>query len=404
MAGAAENRREARVFHAAAEAFAEGGYHGTSLRDIGDSVGMQAASLYHYADNKQQLLVDVMLHALARRRQVVVQAMEGEAQAEARLRAFVKAHVRAQGEAQAEAQVCLSELRSLEPTARKLVVEAIAEHEELLIGVLRDGLDEGVFLVPDMSATVRAFLDAWDGVALWYRADGELSLDQIGDRYGHFAVAAISEVPPALPQASEVEQNPGGSVREEILSAATELFAERSYSGTTMRGLASRASVQPSVIYHYYGSKEGLLYAILADAMRKILDEVHRALASSSRPPEQLAEWVRVQVRTEGASKYASIVSDAELHALSDRHRAVIVAQRRDFEDLLTELIEQGARQGLFAVDSAKLTAYAIARICSGPGQWGSSTDPERLRELGDRYADLILAGLGYRESVPTGS
>jgi AcrR family transcriptional regulator len=397
-------RREARVLHAAARSFAALGYHGASLRDIADAVGMQAASLYHYADNKQELLVGVMLHAFAQRRQAVLHAMEGEETPEAQLRSFVQAYVRSHGENQPEACVCLAELRSLDPGTTPRVVAAIAELEALLTDVLQRGVQDGSFVIADMTATVRAFLDAWDGVALWYRADGDLSLSQIGERYAHFAVAAVAAEPPEILEVREEDPVAEAPVKTEILRVATELFAERSYSGTTVRALASRASVQPSVIYHYFGNKEGLLYAILSDAMRKILDEVHQALASSPRPPEQLAEWVRAQVRTEGASKYASVVSDAELHALSDRHRAVVVAQRRDFESLLTEVIEQGAREGLFATRSPKLTAYAIARICSGPGQWGSSADPARLRELGDRYAELILAGLGYREPVPVAS
>jgi Tetracyclin repressor-like, C-terminal domain len=121
-------------------------------------------------------------------------------------------------------------------------------------------------------------------------------------------------------------------------------------------------------------------------------------VASSPRPPEQLAAWIQAQVRAEGVSKYASMVTEAELHALSDRHREVILAQRHDYESLLTEVIEHGVREGLFSTSAPKLTAYAIARMCSGPG-WGTAEDVERLEELGKRYAELTLAGLGYRKA-----
>jgi AcrR family transcriptional regulator len=392
---ASSDSTEARVLRAAAEAFAERSYHGASLRDIADALGIQAASLYHYAVSKHALLARVMVSTLDRRREVVLAEIEGERGAEARLRAFVRAHVRAQGEAPAGARVCLTERRSLDAATSRRVADANTRYEELLSSLLAEGVDEGVFAVRDPAATVRGFLDAWDGVAFWFRADGALSLEQIGDLYAQFAIAAISVVPPEAPAGEEVERIARASSRDDILRAATELFAERSYSGTTMRELALHAGVQPSVIYHYFGSKEGLLYAVLSAAMRNILDEVYRAVASSPRPPEQLEAWIRAQVRAEGTSKYASIVTEAELHALSDRHREVILAQRHDYESLLTEVIEHGVREGLFSASAPKLTAYAIARMCSGPG-WGSSDDVAHLEELGKRYAELTLAGLGY--------
>lgn len=54
-------------------------------------------------------------------------------------------------------------------------------------------------------------------------------------------------------------RRPGPSVtRSQILTAARGLFAERGYSGTTLRGIASVAEVGPGLIHHYFGSKEAL--------------------------------------------------------------------------------------------------------------------------------------------------
>jgi AcrR family transcriptional regulator len=295
--------------------------------------------------------------------------------------------------------VCLTERRSLDAPASHRVDEATARYEEVLSGLLAEGVAEGVFTVPDPVATVRGFVDAWDGVAFWFRPDGERSLEQIADQYAHFAVAAISVKAPDAPSDEAAGPVAEASARAEILRAATKLFAERSYSGTTMRELAAHAGVQPSVIYYHYGSKEQLLFAVLSATMREILDEVIRAVTSSPRPPEQLAAWIRAHVRVEGVSRYASLVTEAELHALSDRHREVIRAQRHDYENLLTEVIEHGVRDGLFSTSAPKVIAYAIARMCSGPG-WGDSPDLERLDQLGRHYAELTLAGLGYRGEV----
>ena len=51
--------------------------------------------------------------------------------------------------------------------------------------------------------------------------------------------------------------------RQAVLDAARELFAELGFERTTMRAVATRAGVDPALIYHYFGDKDGLLFAAL---------------------------------------------------------------------------------------------------------------------------------------------
>jgi AcrR family transcriptional regulator len=56
----------------------------------------------------------------------------------------------------------------------------------------------------------------------------------------------------------------GSDTRQEILTAAGGLFAEVGFERTTMREVAARAEVDPALIHHYFGNKDGLLAAALA--------------------------------------------------------------------------------------------------------------------------------------------
>ncbi|MFD7815691.1 TetR family transcriptional regulator [Streptomyces sp. NPDC059785] len=64
-------------------------------------------------------------------------------------------------------------------------------------------------------------------------------------------------------------RRPGqSSTKEQILDAALELFAAKGYSGTTMRGIAQRAQVDPALIHHFFSNKEG----VFQDAVSARLD------------------------------------------------------------------------------------------------------------------------------------
>lgn len=59
-------------------------------------------------------------------------------------------------------------------------------------------------------------------------------------------------------------RRPGTSrAREEILAAARELFATRGFAGTTIRGIAAGAGVDPALVHHYFGTKDDLFMAAL---------------------------------------------------------------------------------------------------------------------------------------------
>jgi AcrR family transcriptional regulator len=55
----------------------------------------------------------------------------------------------------------------------------------------------------------------------------------------------------------------GPDTREQILTAAGELFSELGFERTTMRAVAARADVDPALIHHFFVNKEGLLAAAL---------------------------------------------------------------------------------------------------------------------------------------------
>lgn len=92
----------------------------------------------------------------------------------------------------------------------------------------------------------------------------------------------------------------GPDTRETILTAARELFADRGFDRTTMRAVAARAQVDPALIHHFFGTKDGLLTAVLelpmdpvellgdlgGDPERAGEELVRRALGVWERDPE----------------------------------------------------------------------------------------------------------------------
>ena len=154
-----------------------------------------------------------------------------------------------------------------------------------------------------------------------------------------------------MPVRARRGRRPLGSpdARRAVLDAARELFAELGFERTTMRAVAARAGVDPALIYHYFGDKDGLLFAALqppadaaavfsglADAADQTGEELVRRLVSlwEERPEirEQMAAILRTGLSHDHAARLLrDILSSFILAALGD----VLAGDRRELRAAL---------------------------------------------------------------------
>ncbi|MFC7220670.1 TetR family transcriptional regulator [Streptomyces polyrhachis] len=115
-------------------------------------------------------------------------------------------------------------------------------------------------------------------------------------------------------------RRPGQSgTREHILDAALELFAAKGYSGTTMRAIAQQARVDPALIHHFFGNKEGAFQDAVASRLdtAALFDSLTAASAQSApeRPGERIARtflsfWESPSTRPALVAVYRTGLSD----------------------------------------------------------------------------------------------
>jgi TetR/AcrR family transcriptional regulator len=83
-----------------------------------------------------------------------------------------------------------------------------------------------------------------------------------------------TEAPAALPAAEHDEH-----VRTRLLNAAVRVFDRKGYASASVREIAELAGVTKPALYYHFGSKEGLLVAILQQAERQVAETIDQAVA-----------------------------------------------------------------------------------------------------------------------------
>jgi len=170
-------RRE-QILDAATRLFSRQGYHATSVRDIGQEVGLLSGSLYSHIRSKEDLLYDVVLRAAEEFLTGLEAAVAANGSPEERLREAMRSHIRVVAQDVEAARVFHHEWRALSGERLAEVVRLRDRYEELWDGVVRDLPGVGDPKLPRLLV-----LSAANWVYTWYDPSGPLSPDELANRY-----------------------------------------------------------------------------------------------------------------------------------------------------------------------------------------------------------------------------
>lgn len=184
-----------RLMAAGLECFARQGYHATTTRDIAAAAGMSSAALYVHFPSKAALLFEIVRSGHEQILAVVDRAVTGAGDPAARMgrlaREFTEWHARRH----AVARVVAYELKSLPEDDYRTVVDLRRRIEHLTQGLVREGIEAGVFEVRDVQAAGRAVLSLGIDVARWYEDRMRTSPRALGQQYADLVLRMLGADP-----------------------------------------------------------------------------------------------------------------------------------------------------------------------------------------------------------------
>jgi TetR/AcrR family transcriptional regulator, cholesterol catabolism regulator len=184
--------REREVVDTAAALFAERGYDATSVDDIVKATGLQRGGLYHYMDGKADLLIKIHQRfiepLLAEAREIA----SDSSPADVVLRRLAVALMNDIALYRNQVTVFLHEWRIIRDAPEwEAIRQARKEFEAVIEGVLRRGVDEDVFRIPDTKVAVLAFLGMFNYSYQWFQPGGRMSAQRIADSFCDIFLAGI---------------------------------------------------------------------------------------------------------------------------------------------------------------------------------------------------------------------
>lgn len=181
--------------------------------------------------------------------------------------------------------------------------------------------------------------------------------------------------------------------RDAVLRVAARMFVENGYHKTSLDGIAERLGVTKPTVYHYFRSKEDILFECLNVGYTMFNDACDTALRSRQNGRERLVVALEAYAEVVITDFGICLVRLAD-HDLSPESLARVRAVEAEVDRRLRRLIEDGIADGSIAPCDAKVAAFTLAGALSWFGHRAQSGRSTSLLELMKQSIDFMLQGV----------
>jgi len=188
-------------------------------------------------------------------------------------------------------------------------------------------------------------------------------------------------------------------IQRGILTAACELFAKQGYMRASIAELADACKLSRGALYHYFESKEAILFAILDAHVRQMIADVETAIAGESSTLDQFRAAIRAIVELNAHSPNEQRVILNDLSFLSEAEQETIKALERQIVDAVADLLIRLDQDGKIAKRSRKVYAMMLFGILNFSHTWYDPAGGIGPTEFADMVVDHFLYGFTTRSA-----
>jgi len=159
-----------------------------------------------------------------------------------------------------------------------------------------------------------------------------------------------------------VREQAAQTTRDNILRAATKVFARYGYDGGSVEKISQAAKSFDRMIYYYFGSKEGLFIEVLEDMYRRMNDAELELDLDLEQPVESLKEVIRFVVTYYSKNpEFITLLNTENLH----RGKHISKSMRaREYSSpaiaIIRQLLESGVQKNVFRNDVSARNVYLL--------------------------------------------
>ncbi len=178
-----------------------------------------------------------------------------------------------------------------------------------------------------------------------------------------------------------------------VLEHASRIFCEKGYEGASMRDLSRASGMSLAGLYHYFESKEELLYLIQKHTFTTIVEKLRERLEGVSAPEERVRTFIHNHLEYSLANKEAMKVLVHEDDTLKNERGAEIAAIKREYYRICLDLLED-LRRAKDLQFSGRLALLSLFGMVNWIYTWHNPRiDPDAVG-MAEQMGNIFLHGV----------
>lgn len=175
-----------------------------------------------------------------------------------------------------------------------------------------------------------------------------------------------------------------------IVDKAAELFARRGFTGASLSDLAAACQTSKSLIYHYFPSKEDILYEVMSSHIDQLVEDTNQVAREGGRAADQFNRLIHAFLRHYmGAASRQKVLLN-ELAHLPDAMRETIVSKQRQVVEVTQKLLT-ALTPGLAGDPKrARVQTMLLFGMINWTHTWYDPDGDIKIDELAEMVLELI--------------
>jgi len=178
-----------------------------------------------------------------------------------------------------------------------------------------------------------------------------------------------------------------------IATTAARLFSTKGYVETSMEDVAAASKISKGGMYHYFSSKDDLLYFVLSGFMNLVLENVEQELEPVQNPAKRIRFIIFRHVKIYTEHMYAARTLLNEAHNLSARRLSEVKSREREYFAVIARALSSYLGPGVDK-DRLRIVTFTLLGMCNWIYSWYNPNGPTGPDQLSQIIFEIFTKGL----------
>ncbi len=192
------------------------------------------------------------------------------------------------------------------------------------------------------------------------------------------------------------------ALRLRIIDAALKSFSTLGFENTRITDIAEQLQMTGPALYHYFATKDELLFACLDQILDQLLADATSASSGLAPAKDRLANVVRTQVAMELKYGATAPLINAHLYGpqyltkmLGEDRQELLNRKQRALIEVYRNLINEGVEAGDFRPMNVKVAAFNMLAIVQYSSVWYRAKKGRKAQDVIDAQVEAVMNLLG---------